>query len=242
MTEDTDTPHAGADNEFQAHFQAVGVIVGDVHFSESGNTMTIGQTSYPLFYITKKRKAFESLKREIETTGNHRQRLVVYPKVIHFPKKDQPHVISFQVVGFDMGREAHAVSSELGDNEFKLSGLWQFIPVCPTPCISVFRNFTRQRLEFMKQAEPSQNVKFMKASHVPTLWKDAPVKPFRFNPKAEGDQGQPVFVAIKAKFLPHRNVFGFVEMLAPPQEKAPRFLKLSKDDQAAVQAAKKQKS
>ncbi len=124
----------------------------------------------------------------------------------------------------------------------KLLGLWQFIPVCTTPCISIFRNFTPERLEYIKQAEPVSKVKFMKASHLPVLWKDAPVRPFRFNPKADYDQGHPAFVPLKAKFLPHRNVFEFVELLAPPQENAPKFLKASKEDKALVQQeAKKNK-
>jgi len=224
-------------------FQAVGIIVGSIDLSsEDRMGVTIGQSSYPLFYAPSKRRAFEALKKEIEATGNTNQRLVVYPRVMHFPKREQPHSMSFQVVGFDKGREESSVSSELQDMEFKLSGLWQFIPVCPTPCISVFRNFTSSRLETIKQAEPAYKVKYMKASHLPVMWKDAPVRPFRFNPKADYDQGRPAFVSLKAKFLPHRNVFEFEALLAPPQEKAPRFLKASKEDKALVQQeAKKNK-
>lgn len=70
------------------------------------------------------------------------------------------------------------------------------------------------------------------------LWKDAPLRPFRFNPKApKVDQGHPAFVTLKAKFLPGRDVFGFLAELAPPQETAPRFLKASKQDKATVQQA-----
>jgi hypothetical protein len=223
-------------------FQAIGVIVGDVNLNADGkNTVTIGNYEYPLFYIPQKRKVFDALTKEIETTGNRTFRLVVYPKVIHFPRKEQPHSITFQLVGFDRGREKQTVSGELEDNEFKFSGLWQFIPVCQTPCISVFRNFTRERLEYIKQADASKKVKFMKASHLPLFWKDAPVRPFRFNPKAEKEnQGHAVFVSLKAKFLPGRNVFGFVALLAPPQETAPRFLKASKKDKAtALQESRK---
>ena len=230
--------------ESSAIFQAVGVIVGEVNLGEDEkNTITIGRSQYQLFYIKKKRKVFDALKKEIETTGNRNQRLVVYPKVIHFPRRDQVHQMAFQLVGFDRGRESQTVSGELEDNEFKFSGLWQFIPVCQTPCISVFRNFSAQRLEFIKQAEPAQKVKFMKASHIPLLWKDAPIRPFRFNPKVEKQQqGRAVFVTLKAKFLPGRDVFGFVAITAPPQETAPRFLKASKIDKATVQqAAKKAK-
>ena len=169
--------------------------------------------------------------------------MVVYPKAIHFPRRQQPHRIAFQLVGFDRGRKLDAVSGELEDLEFKLSGLWQFIPVCSTPCISVFRNFSDERLEFIKQSEPARKVKFMKASHIPLLWKDAPIRPFRFNPKLEKEQqGRAAFVTIKAKFLPGRDVFGFVALTALPQEAAPRYLKASKEDKATVQlAAKKDK-
>lgn len=246
VTIDTDDSEIQEEiEESGAIFQAIGVIVGDVNLNTDGkNTVTIGTFEYPLFYIPQKRKVFDALSKEIETTGNRTFRLVVYPKAVHFPRKDQPHTMTFQLVGFDRGREQQTVSAELEDNEFKFSGLWQFIPVCQTPCISVFRNFTRERLEYIKQAEPTRKVKFMKASHLPLFWKDAPVRPFRFNPKAEKeDQGHPVFVSLKAKFLPGRNVFGFVALLAPPQETAPRFLKASKKDKAtALQESKKNKA
>ncbi|NJM69473.1 MAG: hypothetical protein HC862_04195 [Scytonema sp. RU_4_4] len=224
-----------------AIFQAVGVITGEIKFTDEGkSSVTIGRREYPLFYAPRKQKAFEALKKEIEATGEHTQRLIVYPKIIHFPKREQPAQITFQLVGFDRGRQAEAVSGELQDLEFKLCGLWQFIPVCQTPCISVFRNFNKERLEYIKQAELAKKVKFMKASHLPVIWRDGPVRPFRFNPKAtKEEQGHPAFVQIKARFLPQRDVFGFVEQLAEPTETAPKFLKASKQDKASAQAAKK---
>ncbi|QHG21286.1 hypothetical protein [Nostoc sp. ATCC 53789] len=222
-----------------AIFQAVGVITGSVNFTTDGqSTVTIGSYEYPLYYSKRQWCVLNALKKEIENTGNHNQRLVVYPKAIHFPRREQPHRIAFQLVGFDRGRKLDAVSGELEDLEFKLSGLWQFIPVCSTPCISVFRNFSDERLEFIKQSEPARKVKFMKASHIPLLWKDAPVRPFRFNPKvAKEEQGRAAFVTVKAKFLPGRDVFGFVALTALPKDSAPRYLKASKEDKATVQLA-----
>jgi hypothetical protein len=111
-----------AQSEEGAIFQAIGVIVGSVNFQEDGkNTVTIGQSEYQLYYIPKKQRVFAALKKEIEATGNHTQRLVVYPKVTHLPRREQPHQVAFQLVGFDRGREEEAVSSELSDNEFKFS-------------------------------------------------------------------------------------------------------------------------
>jgi hypothetical protein len=233
-------------------FQAVGIITGEVNFTPDGKcSVTIGGKEYPLYWISRKRIAFEGLKKEIEATGKRTQRLIVYPKVQHYPKKEQLYQLSFQLVGFDRGKEPEGISDKLGDNEFKFSGLWQFIPVCQTPCISVFKNFTRERLDFIKQADPALKVKFMKASHIPVLWKDAPVRPFRFTKIGNrelltGNSGEqkekdsrPFFVEIKAKFLPHRDVFGFVELLSEPKENAPRFLKASKKDKTEVQQTSK---
>ncbi|MBD2683539.1 MULTISPECIES: hypothetical protein [Nostoc] len=220
-----------------AIFQAVGIITGEVKFGEDNkSTVTIGRHQYDLLYARHKLRVFQALKKEIEITGNAFQRLVVYPKVIHFPKKEQQHRMSFQLVGFDKGRFKETVSGELEDLEFKLSGLWQFIPVCSTPCISVFRNYSRERLEYIKQSSLAQKVRYMKASHIPLLWKDALLRPFRFNPKAaKEEQGKRAFVSLKARFLPGRDVFGFVALTALPQETAPRYLKASKQDKATVQ-------
>ncbi|MFL9466983.1 hypothetical protein AB0759_41090, partial [Scytonema tolypothrichoides VB-61278_2] len=230
-----------APEEPGAIFQAVGVITGKVKFGEANdNTITIGNKEYPLFYAPRKQKAFDALKKEIEATGESIQRVVVYPRFTHFPGRDIPPNVGFQLVGFDKGRHEEVISEELADMEFKLCGLWQFIPVCRTPCISVFKNFTKERLEHIKQSEPAKKVKYMKASHLPLFWRDALVPPFRFNPKAsKEEQGKPVFVQIKAKFVPHRDAFEFDSLLGLPLEKPPKFLKASKDDKATAIAEKR---
>ena len=230
-----------SDESVEAHstviFQAVGIVAGAVNLDleTNKNTVAIGDSTYQLFYASQKRKALSALKAEIAATGNSTQRLIVYPRTVHFPTKERSHEIAFQLVGFDKGQQSkEGVSGELLDFEFKLSGLWQFIPVCRVPCISIFRNFSHERLDYVKQADPAKKVKFLKASHLPLLWKDAPHKPFRFNPKADFDQGHPAFVSVKAKFLPERNVFSFIEQLSPSQETAPKFLKASKKDKASL--------
>ena len=236
------TDHTQQEPESTALFQAIGIIRGEVDFPEDGKTtVTIGRQKYPLFYTSRYRLAYSGLKKQIEATGNKTQRLIVYPKVTHFPKRDTPHAVAFQLVGFDTGKEPEGINSELKDNEFKLCGLWQFIPVCRTPCISIFKNFNKERLNYIKEAEPETKVRFMKASHLPLLWRDSPVRPFRFNPKGGKDQGHPAFVSVKARFMPGRDCFGFVEILADPEEKAPRFLKVSKKDKETAMKNKKSK-
>jgi hypothetical protein len=165
------------------------VVIGKVNFHKEGenerSTITIGNKEYPLFYAPRKQRAYDALKKEIEATGESTQRLVVYPKFTHFPGRISRPTLASKLSALTKGRHCEVISEQLQDMEFKLCGLWQFIPVCRTPCISVFKNFTKERLDHIKQSEPAKKVKFMKASHLPLFWRDALVPPFRFNPKAQ---------------------------------------------------------
>ncbi len=216
----------------QPQFQAVGIIKGEVKFHDDEKksiSITIGNKEYGIECNRRHSDARTGLKKIIAKTGETTQSLIVYPKVMHFPRKDQPHRLWFQLIGFEVGNYENSISADLADNEFKICGLWQFIPVCRQPCISIFLNFKQERLDFLKASDdPATQAKFMKATHIPVLWKDSPVRPFRYNPRGEKDQGHPYFVQIKAAFLPHRDAFGFVEQLGETLEEAPKFMKLPK--------------
>ncbi|MBA3920272.1 MAG: hypothetical protein H0X31_00615 [Nostocaceae cyanobacterium] len=223
-------------------FQAVGVVEGTVKFSDDGTTttITIEDKEYSLFYAPRLKKAIDALKKEVERTGTQ-QKLVVYPRILHFPDKTKPHQLSFQLVGFAGKLENESCPShELETGEFKLSGLWQFIPVSRIPCISVFKNYSTQRKEYIKkQDDPSKKARYMKASHIPLKWIDALVPPFRYNPTLEKhQQAKTYFVSLKASFNPGGNIFEFESLTAPPQEKAPRFLRVSKTDKAEAERLK----
>ena len=233
ITQTVEPTEKDADNPgSELLFTAVGIISGVVEFVEDTRsaTVTVSGNKYPLFYIpnNKGSVAFDALRKHIANTGNNNYRLIVYPKITHFPGRDKPHQIGFQLIAFDSGNN-EGMYGELKDLQFKLSGIWQFIPVCQTPCISIFKNFTEQRLEYIKKSDITKRVKYMKASHIPLFWKDALVPPFRFNPKAPKEQqGQPYFVSIIAKFLPYKNAFGFESLAQMPIAEAPKFLKASK--------------
>ncbi|BAZ08338.1 hypothetical protein NIES4071_01430 [Calothrix sp. NIES-4071] len=223
-------------------FQAIGIISGVVDIDEENKntTLTISGNKYPLYYIASNKglRALDALKKHVANNGNH-QRLIVYPRVTHFPGRDKPHQISFQLVGFDPG-DNKGMCDELKDLEFKLSGIWQFIPVCQVPCISIFKNFTEDRLEYVKKSDISKRVKYMKASHIPLFWRDAPVPPFRFNPRvAKEQQGRAYFVSIIAKFLPQKNAFGFESLTQMPLEEPPKFFKASKKMKAEALSLRK---
>ena len=214
-----------------AIFKAVGIIAGTVTFGEPNATVYIGENQYPLYYSPRHRKSYDALKKQVENNPGKLERLIVYPRVMHFPRRELLHIISFQLVGFDNSKSPEGITSQLQDFEFHLCGLWQFIPVCSTPCISVFKNFHEHRLEYIKQQEAYKKVRYMKPSHIPLIWKDSPIRPFRFNPKLEKEQqGHSSFVEVLARFIPGRDVFGFVKMLSNPAEKCPRFLKARKED------------
>ena len=214
-------------------FQAVGIIKGEVKFNDDDKknplSIVIGNKEYGIHCATRHFAALSGLKKVIAKTGETTQRLIVYPKVMHFPKRDEAHRLWFQLIGFEAGNYENTISHDLKDNEFKLCGLWQFIPVCRLPCISVFLNFKKERLDILKASDdPAKSAKFMKTNHIPVLWRDAPIRPFRYNPRAGKEQGHSMFVQIKAVFLPERDAFAFVEELGETMEEAPRFMKLPK--------------
>jgi hypothetical protein len=221
-----------------AFFQAVGIIKGVVTSDGDKTFVTIGEKVYGLYYASTHKKAYDALLKEISNTGITQHRLIVYPRITHYPGGKQPYRLAFQLVGF-VAHEASqpGLSSFLEDLEFKISGLWQFIPVCRVPCISVFKNFNKERLEYIKSAPLDKKVNFMKASHLPVVWRDAPVPPFRFNPKLNKEtQGKASFVQIKARFNSASDNFEFVSLLGIPSDAPPNYLKAGKKDK--VSAAK----
>ena len=222
-----------------AIFQAVGILPGDVIFQDQGASITVEGKQYRLFYSGEHRNAFEALKLNVKATGSS-QRLIVYPYVRHFPKKEQPYQLAFQVVGFIGKPIEGCISGELTDFEFRIAGLWQFIPVCATPCITVLKNFSSDRLDFIKEATVEEKVRFMKPSHIPLLWSDPPVRPFRFNPRLEKEQqGSSAFVQITALFNPDQDNFEFKTLRCLPASNSPKCLKAGKKDKAFVLAKSK---
>ena len=79
----------------------------------------------------------------------------------------------------------------------------------------------------------------MKASHLPVVWRDAPVPPFRFNPKLDKEtQGKASFVQIKARFNSANDNFEFISLLGIPCESPPNYLKAGKKDKAEAAKTK----
>ncbi|HEY9650483.1 MAG TPA: hypothetical protein V6C95_07460 [Coleofasciculaceae cyanobacterium] len=226
-----------------AIFQAIGIIVATVNFDDNNRGQVIlGDKQYSLFSVSNRQQSYQALNKLIQTTGQKQQRLIVYPKVIHFPSNEQPYQLAFQLAGFDKPNGNNSIAKELDDFQFKLCGLWQFIPTCPIPCISVFKNFSPERVAYIKKATPQQRVKFLKPIHIPVSWNDAPIEPLRFNPELDKQQqGRASFVEIMTQFLPEKDLFAFTQLCSPPSQTLPRFLTAGKKDKAKAQQAQKQK-
>lgn len=218
-------------NASTTFFQAIGVIKGEVSFYKKNQlTIALDGQEYPLKASHRLQKNFRHLKNYVESTGTTTQKLIVYPRVTHYPQKDKPYQISFQLLGKDDDWQ-QGVASFLEDREFILHGLWQFIPVCPIPCLSIFKNRTPQNLEIIEQLDPLRRFKFLQACHIPLLWDNPSVKPFQ---NGSRDLDSPKFVQLKAQFIPLKNVFEFQELTVSPQAEAPDFLKDTKEDKEAA--------
>ena len=222
---------ADGDSANKILFRAVGVLRVELNL-DPYPSFKLGGKEYKLFYAGNHKRSLYALRQQIANTGAE-QRIIVYPRVLHLPDRNKPPQIqSFQLVGFDDGVRP-GLARELGDNEFKLFGLWQFIAVCKCPVITVHRNFTPEQYAYFKSLDEQQKKYFGKAQHIPLLWKDAVVPPFRFNPKLDKEQQAPrYFVGVKARFLAGRDSFGFDSLLAPPTLDAPKFIKIKKPPQS----------
>ncbi len=210
-------------------FSAIGLIQGDVILKNSSKLwgeIKIGENRYKINVLSFKRAGFRE---ELGDETSYNKPILVYPQITHFPDPNLPHKISFQIMGW-----GENLLNRWKVFEFHFNGIWQFIPPCRTPVISVFKN-KANRLDGLNNDEKSilHKVNFLKAAHLPTVWKDAPVKPFRFNPKSE-EQADSYFVQIGATFLPERNLWGFRELRGEPSKKIPKYLKLRKEDKAAA--------
>ncbi len=207
----------------QKIFQGVGVIQGRIvkRYEENDHyyNSVAGDKTYPLIINSHPIRLFV----KTNYKPDEEQYLLVYPNVVHYPQpkgETKPPKISFTLVAV-----SPAPYLEFPVNEFKLCGLFQQIAVYRGAVISVHRNKNKEVKKLAEKYEKlAKNI--MRANHVPIFWKDAPVKPFRFNPKLDKDkQGSRYFVEIKARFIPNQQKWGFMELLSEPTLEVPRFYK-----------------
>lgn len=205
-------------------FQAIGVIRSQLVINKERLEIVIKDQQYPLYY--KDVIIYKMLLKTIKKGGNPKE-IVVYPKVKHSPEKNTMQQIGFCLLSFRMP-EHEILDHELKlDNlEFVFRGVWQFIPVCRIPVVSIYRNKSSYLKEKIDNLDEIDRARELKTTHLPTIW-HADISPFKYkmNGNQQNQQDDKYFVQIKAKFLPNRNCFGFKEILEKPTLEIPSFMK-----------------
>ncbi len=204
-------------------FQAIGTVIATPYLKDDLLKVVIDGCEYDLLYVKGFRsKAYPLLRAGLEKNGSSPMFLRLYPKATFDYQTSQPRV-AFSLVNFS--RACEKINDQ--PQGFMLRGIWQYIPQCNSPVITIYRN--RAQKEFFKKLNKSQQLAFAQPLHIPVVW-DAPVEPFKFNPEAEKDSQMPrYFVEVRAIFKD--GLFVVEEMLREPTRKIPKFIKVSKKEQ-----------
>ena len=218
-------------------FQAVGVLKGT--FKSESVVNDLGKETRIFFFCTQgktyrlriKKDAFLAFKIQFQNHPSAEVYVIVYPFLMFIPKK--PPELRFELVSWQ--DNLHEGKEE---NEFILRGIWQFIPQYRRPLISVMRNWCEKE----KRDDLLNKGDQFKPVHIPILWKDSPVPPYRFNPKSE-QQPDRYFVELKCRFISKMDSFGVKEVLSEPTTTHPKYLmsKTKMEKVAVLREEKKEK-
>ena len=203
-------------------FQALGLIQPQIVLRQNIFYAVSGEKEYQLYFDDPYKQ--EEFKNFLES-GLGLPILLVYPQITHFPEKNKPHQINFKVKAWNDNIDRFDI--DLG--EFKIKGLFQFLPCYKYPVISVFRNRNKKLTELVNSSEEKLAKRLLRVNHVPIMWSDSPVKPFRYRNKSKV-QGDKYFVEVITKFNPQKNCFVVQKMDAEPTTRIPRYLKFQKKE------------
>jgi hypothetical protein len=227
----TDESNNKAANNF---YQAIGILSGKLTFS-NGFKISLDGKQYNIRFKSDKLLYFV----ELEKVG----RFAVYPKFTHFPGRDATPNVYFEVVAISYSdtNSSTGLFEKMQDNEFILSGLWQFIPVCRTPVVSVMHNYNDDLLAKIAKLNTAAKCRKLKAQHLPLVWKPPIVPAFRYQKDAEV-QEEKYFISVKAKFDTKREEFIFDAIIGMPTTEVPRGFVVGKKMKAeALQGRKEYK-
>ena len=198
-------------------FQAIGAIIATPFIQDELLKVTIDEHSYDLLWGRLRRKVHNLLKAELENNGSRPMLLKLYPHAQYRPSLEQPKPY-FSLVAFNSECDA----TDESDRDFILRGIWQFIPKSSSPVISIYRN--REVLGTIKKLSTPQQLSLLKPNHLPVVWDDAPVEPFKFEAqKDKNSKMKRYFVQVRASF--RDGVYVVEEVLEKPTKKIPKFLK-----------------
>lgn len=215
------------------YFQAIGVLSGKLIF-DAGFKIELAGKQYNVKFKNPNLMYFVKL--------GEVSRFAVYPKITHFPKRDEAAKISFEIVAIYSDSNSNSgLFEQLQDSEFLLRGLWQFIPVCRTPVVSVLHNYNDELIEKIARLDSVGKCRKLKAQHLPLLWKPPIVPAFRYQKDAE-TQDAKYFISIKAKLDLNREEFIFDSLVGMPTTEAPRGFVVGKKMKAEALQVKKERA
>ena len=201
-------------------FQAKGALIATPYVQGERLKVAIDEREYNLSYNRgDQRRAYVSLSSELEKNGSKPMFLRVYPQATFERSSAEPR-LSFSLVNFS--QDCEKINDE--PKGFVLRGIWQYIPHCDSPVISIYRN--RDRLPAFKRLNAKQQFHFAKPHHIPVVW-SATVEPFKYNPSLEKSEQMPrYFVEVRAIFKD--GLYVVEEMLREPTVDIPKLIKVSK--------------
>jgi hypothetical protein len=226
-----DKPNNQAANNF---FQAIGILSGKLIF-DRGFKIELDGKQYNAKFKNDNLLYFV----ELGKVG----RFALYPKVIHFPARETAPTIYFDVVAisYSDSNNSTGLFEKLQDNEFILCGLWQFIPVCPTPVVSVLHNYNDDLLAQIAKLSTAAKCKKLKAQHLPLIWKPPIVPAFRYQKDAEV-QEEKYFISVKATLDIKREVFIFERLIGMPTTEVPKGFVVGKAMKAEALQGRKERT
>ncbi len=204
----------------------MGVIKGAVQVRGQKLIILIGGKSYELRggtgYL---RQQWASLKKEVEEKGSCEQALVVYPQVDYGKySARQEWKIKFKLVRIEPTDHRRSRGKEVKEGEFTIGGLWQYIPQCSSPCLTIKKNWSPSLVNYVEPLSSQQKAQVLRPTHLPVEWWEAPVEAFRYSKELAELSSKPWFVKVKAVFLPESAKFKVIEQLAAPTLERPKYL------------------
>ena len=79
--------------------------------------------------------------------------------------------------------------------------------------------------DYLEKIDSKQKAYILRPNNLPVDWSDSPIEAFRWSEEAGAEGQKPDFVSVKAVFGPEANKFKVVEVLAPPSQTRPKYLK-----------------
>jgi hypothetical protein len=222
-TEAVETEVVETESGESTYFQAIGTLSGIPSQDENGRFfIAIGQNRYRLFIPPNRYKGWL---KQIANFPDTLLFLRVYPKCFIAPRREPE--IHFQVLYW-----ATENKWEEAPGMFIIKGLWQFLPQVRGPVLSIYRNWG--------SSDPTDK---FKAIHLPVIMRrEGEVQPFKFNPKIPKEKlPKRWFIQGKFRFMSNRSCFGWVEDLAEPSDRVPRYKKPVKPQATPNQATPNKK-